>query len=98
MDLIAKIQDVGMMQESENDLRVNGPRSIRLSGFERVIQHDTVINPDQCGGPLVDTKGRIIGMNIARAGRVVSYALPATLLRASVDRMLAEIKAAPDEN
>lgn len=98
MDLIAKVQDVGMMQESENDLRVNGPRSTRLSGFERVIQHDTVINPDQCGGPLVDTKGRIIGMNIARAGRVVSYALPATLLRASLDRMLAESKGASGDN
>ncbi len=90
LDLVAKIQDVGMMQESENDSKINGPRSTRLSGFERAMQHDTVINPDQCGGPVVDTSGRVVGMNIARAGRVVSYALPSTLVRAAIDRMTAE--------
>lgn len=92
LNLIAKIHDFGVMQESENDTKVNGPRSTRLSGFERVLQHDTVLNPDECGGPLIDTSGRVIGMNIARAGRVVSYALPASLVVPEVNKLLEEAR------
>ncbi len=92
LNLIAKIQDFGVMQETENDTKVNGPRSTRLSGFERVLQHDTVLNPDECGGPVIDTSGRVIGMNIARAGRVLSYALPASLVVPEVASMLAEAR------
>lgn len=92
LNLVAKIQDFGVMQETENDTKVNGPRSTRLSGFEQVLQHDTVLNPDECGGPVIDTTGRVVGMNIARAGRVVSYALPASLLGPEVTSMLAEAR------
>ncbi|MGV3485644.1 MAG: trypsin-like peptidase domain-containing protein [Planctomycetaceae bacterium] len=92
MELVAKIRELGVMQESENDSKVNGPRSARLSGFERVIQHDTVLNPDECGGPIVDTQGRFVGLNIARAGRVVSYALPASVVMTDVAEMLNEAR------
>jgi len=92
LNLIAKIRDFGVMQETENDTKVNGPRSTRLSGFERVLQHDTVLNPDECGGPVIDTSGRVIGLNIARAGRVVSYALPASLVIPEMASMLNEAR------
>jgi serine protease Do len=36
-----------------------------------------VLAPAECGGPLVGLDGRAVGLNIARAGRVASYALPA---------------------
>lgn len=93
LELSAVIRDLDIMQESENDTKVNGPRSARLSGFERVIQHDTVLDPDDCGGPVLDTSGRAIGMNIARAGRVVSYALPSSLIVPEIESMLAESRA-----
>ncbi|WP_230270410.1 PDZ domain-containing protein [Rhodopirellula halodulae] len=89
-ELSAKMREAAIVQESPNDARVNGARNIRLSGFEEVLQHDTVLNPDQCGGPLLDTDGRIVGINIARAGRVVSYALPASLVAVEVSSMIAE--------
>jgi S1-C subfamily serine protease len=92
MDLDAKIRDLGVMLESENDSKVNGQRSTRLSGFEQVIQHDTVLNPHECGGPLVDSEGRFIGINIARAGRVVSYALPASVVIQDMVSMLNEAR------
>ena len=88
MNLDAKIRDLGVMLESENDSKVNGQRSARLSGFEKVIQHDTVLDPSECGGPVVDSQGRVIGINIARAGRVVSYALPASVVMQDVSDML----------
>ncbi|MBR6436161.1 MAG: trypsin-like peptidase domain-containing protein, partial [Thermoguttaceae bacterium] len=50
--------------------------SKRRSGYESVIQHDSVIRPEECGGPLVNLDGKVVGINIARAGRVETYALP----------------------
>ena len=50
--------------------------SNRRWGFPSVIQHDTVLRPSDCGGPVVDLDGYAVGINIARAGRVASYALP----------------------
>jgi serine protease Do len=51
--------------------------STRRSGFPRVVQHDSVLRPIDCGGPLVDLDGRVIGINLARAGRTESFAVPA---------------------
>ena len=93
MDVDASIRDLNVMRESESDARVNGPRNVRLSGFDQVMQHDTVLDPDECGGPLMDIKGNVIGINIARAGRVVSYALPASLILPEMVSMLAEARA-----
>lgn len=90
VDISARLSELALMQETENDARVNGPRNVRLSGFDRVVQHDTVLNPDQCGGPIVDLQGRVVGVNIARAGRVVSYALPSGLVAKEVTSMIAE--------
>ena len=90
LELNAVIRDMDVLQESENDAKVNGRRSVRLSGFDRVMQHDTVLDPDDCGGPVLDSSGRAVGVNIARAGRVVSYALPASLVMGEVLNMLNE--------
>lgn len=51
--------------------------SLHLSGFPRVIEHDSDLFPNQCGGPLYDLNGKAIGLNIARVARVSSYAIPA---------------------
>ncbi|MEM6392585.1 MAG: trypsin-like peptidase domain-containing protein [Planctomycetota bacterium] len=69
--------------------------SHRRDGFTRVIQHDSVLQPWDCGGPLLNSRGQAIGINIARAGRVASYALPADLVQATYQAMLAEPGPAP---
>lgn len=94
LEMDARIREFGVMQESESDSKVNGPRNIRLSGFDRVIQHDTVLDPDECGGPVLDTLGRVVGINIARAGRVVTYSLPSSLVLPEMISMLEEARAA----
>jgi serine protease Do len=59
---------------------LGGPVSKRASDFPAVFQHDTVLRPADCGGPLVDLSGKAIGINIARAGRTETYALPADII------------------
>ena len=72
--------------------RLGGEVSQRAEGFEVAIEHDTVLPPWLCGGPLVNLDGRAIGLNIARASRVSTYALPARLAK----RILAELKMSRD--
>jgi serine protease Do len=67
---------------------LGGQLSERRYGFPSVIQHDSVLKPEECGGPIVDLDGKAVGINIARAGRVESYALPAALVREAVKKML----------
>jgi serine protease Do len=62
--------------------------STRRGGFATILQHDTIIRPSDCGGPLVDLDGKAVGLNIARAGRVESYALPAELVKAELPDLL----------
>ena len=56
-------------------------------GYPSAIQHDLPLRSSQMGGPLVDLDGNIVGINIARAGRVSTYALPAD----EVNRILATL-------
>jgi len=59
----------------------------RSNDFPAVFQHDTVLQPNQCGGPLVDLDGHVLGINIARAGRTESYALPADIIVPLIEPM-----------
>lgn len=68
--------------------RMSGPRSSRRTGFPFVLQHDLEIPPQLCGGPLVNIDGQVVGINIARAGRVQTLAIPAD----RVVELLAEMK------
>ena len=52
-----------------------GPYSDRRFGFGPVIVHDSVLAPQDCGGPLVDVEGNVIGINISRSMRVASFAI-----------------------
>jgi serine protease Do len=70
--------------------RMGGEISQRAHGFAQAIQHDTVLLPWQCGGPLVNLEGKAVGLNIARAGRVASYALPPGLVRQLVSDIVAQ--------
>jgi serine protease Do len=67
--------------------RLRGDVSRRAEGFEEAIEHDTVLQPWLCGGPLVNLEGKAIGLNIARAGRVSTYALPAKLVQRIVENL-----------
>ncbi|MHB0956452.1 MAG: S1C family serine protease [Pirellulaceae bacterium] len=60
---------------------LGGPLSARRVLFPSVLEHDSILQPNQCGGPLVDLNGQVVGINIARANRVATYAIPARVAR-----------------
>jgi serine protease Do len=68
------------MDRNDFQNSLGGELSTRRAGFASVLQHDTVLSPNQCGGPIVDSEGKAVGINIARAGRVASFALPSEVI------------------
>ncbi len=71
--------------------------SKRSSGYEKALQTDLPISPQLCGGPLVDLAGNVIGLNIARAGRIKTYALPASEILPVLDAELKKIAIAKEK-
>jgi len=89
-----KSADVRLMARNEMSDEMNrndamsGAFSERRSGFPRILQHDILGARSIVGGPLLDLEGRCIGMNIARANRAESFAIPVEDLKAIAARML----------
>ena len=68
---------------------IGGKLSQRRTGFRRVLQHDTALLPHHCGGPVVDSQGRFVGVNIARAARTTSYLLLADDVQIALQQLQA---------
>lgn len=77
--------------EMRRMLSTGAELSRRATGFGEVIQHDGVVPAQGVGTPVLDSEGRVVGLNIARADRMKTYALPAKRVKASLDAMLASI-------
>lgn len=69
-------KDRGDMQNS-----MGSTLSGRRTGFPQVLQTDLVVDAKDCGGPVVDLEGNVLGINIARAGRVETWILPSEVIR-----------------
>ena len=74
-------------QMNRND-QMSGEFSPHRSGFPRVMQHDILGSRTVEGGPLLDLDGRCIGMNIARANRAESFAIPVEDLKELAGRLM----------
>ena len=74
-------------EKSRND-QMSGDYSARRTGFPRVIQHDVLGNKESTGGPLLNLEGLCIGMNIARADRAQSFAIPVEELKEIAARLM----------
>ena len=82
---------VGVVSQVGRDLPSNLGRSI-----SNVIQTDALINPGNSGGPLLDSDGRVIGINtaiqVSPAGGVsrgIGFAVPINTLKAALPQLKA---------
>lgn len=91
----AQLMDLPAHLFDHEEMEVNGSISARSGGFSKAFQHDTVLLPHQCGGPVIDSRGRVVGINIARAGRVNSYALPLDIVIPAVRDLISSAKSVP---
>ena len=62
--------------------------SRRSTGFGPVIQHDGIVPAEAMGAPIMDTQGRVVGLNIARADRAKTYALRSTTVKEALAELL----------
>jgi S1-C subfamily serine protease len=59
--------------------------------IEDIIQSDVALNPGNSGGPLVDTRARVVGINTAiiRAAQGISFSIPVDTVQRIVSELLA---------
>jgi S1-C subfamily serine protease len=75
----------GVVSALNRDLRAGDDRLI-----ENVIQHTAPLNPGNSGGPLVDSRGHVIGVNTAiiAMAQSIGFAIPANTARLIVSQLL----------
>lgn len=70
-----------------------GRRDVGISEFEEFIQTDAAINPGNSGGALIDTDGRLVGINTAIFSETggyqgIGFAIPSNVARRYVEQIL----------
>ncbi len=63
------------------------------SPYHNFLQTDAAVNPGNSGGPLVDSQGRIVGINTAIVGEAyqgISFSIPSSVARPIYERIRAE--------
>lgn len=79
--------------------RLGAIPSDRDSDFPSVFQHDAPLFPEECGGPVCDLKGNVLGLNIARNSRAASFAIPSSHIKIVLNDLLREnIAASPGQD
>lgn len=67
-----------------------GLRSREGRLIENIIQHTAPLNPGNSGGPLVDSRGRVVGINTAiiAVAQGIGFAIPADTARFVISQLL----------
>jgi len=85
---LERTMTTGIISSLNRSLQVRGNRSIKS-----IIQIDAAVNPGNSGGPLLDSHGRLIGINTAIASRNgqsagVGFAIPINLVGRVVKQLI----------
>lgn len=76
-----------MYDRSNTQNSMGSTLSRRRLDFPKAFQHDSQLQARDCGGPIVDLAGRVVGVNIARGGRVKTFALPVDVVIPVVEQL-----------
>jgi serine protease Do len=88
--VLGSVEETLSSQRARLQDRLGGALSTRRVLFPLALEHDTVLQPEECGGPLLDLNGQAVGINIARASRIASYAIPARVARPVLEALKAQ--------
>jgi S1-C subfamily serine protease len=85
---LERTMTTGIISSLNRSLQVRGNRTIKS-----IIQIDAAVNPGNSGGPLFDSRGRLIGMTTAIASRTgqnsgVGFAIPVNLVTRVVPQLI----------
>ena len=85
---LERTMSAGIISSLNRDLPIRGVRTVR-----GIIQTDAAVNPGNSGGPLLDGRGDLIGVNTAIASTSgqsagVSFAVPGGLVRRVVPQLI----------
>lgn len=80
---LANTVTTGIISGLGRDITAGTPYSNYVSRLEDVIQTDAALNPRNSGGPLLNLRGEVIGVNtaVAAAGENISFAIPVNVLK-----------------
>jgi membrane-associated protease RseP (regulator of RpoE activity) len=92
MVLSSRAKFMGETQKATVSKEDLGMASARRDSFPEVIQHDSPLSPNGMGGPLFDLDGHLLGMNIARANRAETYALPVSVMNNVYKKLLKQLR------
>ncbi|QEG23942.1 S1C family serine protease [Mariniblastus fucicola] len=85
------LADASSVSPMNNRSRIQNSMGSRLSrrgkNFPRAFQHDMALEAKHCGSPVVDLDGQIVGINIARSGRVSSLAIPIDAVISVIEKL-----------
>lgn len=76
------------------DREITAQGAGRIEHLDQLIQTDAAINQGNSGGPLLDLKGEVVGINIAMAQTAenIGFAIPINQAKASIDQVKKEGK------
>jgi len=85
---LERTMTTGIISSLNRSLQLREHRTIKS-----IIQIDAAVNPGNSGGPLLDSHGRLIGMNTAIASNTgqsagVGFAIPSNLLRRTLGQLI----------
>lgn len=78
---------IGVVSGLQRNVTAGSTRYGQLTELEEIIQTDTAINQGNSGGPLLNSLGKVIGMNTAVAANAqnISFSIPAADLQRAVE-------------
>jgi len=85
---LERTMTTGIISSLNRSLKIRAGRTIRS-----IIQIDAAVNPGNSGGPLLDTRGQVIGINMAIATRTgqnsgVGFAVPSNTIARVVPQLI----------
>ncbi|GAG78603.1 unnamed protein product, partial [marine sediment metagenome] len=79
---------LGVLSAKERNLQAQGQYG-ETENFEGLLQVDAAINEGNSGGPLVNSGGQVVGVNVAKSeeGEGIGFAIPVEVVKSTIESL-----------